>query len=156
MDHHCPFVRNCVGQHNLGYFVAFLAHATVGMVYCMALTFPPFRACWLPPSLGGGGACAAAGLEGSVLFVGPLFLFLVLGALLALQVLLLLADVRSVSCLLHLRRSWALGDLFRRLLRGQGLQSGSRASRYLMGPRRKWWHFVVPGAELARPKRKKA
>lgn len=29
MDHHCPFIGNCVGKYNHKYFVLFLFYATV-------------------------------------------------------------------------------------------------------------------------------
>lgn len=31
MDHHCPWVGNCVGKHNHKYFWLFLLYATVGL-----------------------------------------------------------------------------------------------------------------------------
>ena len=30
MDHHCPWINNCVGHFNHGHFVGFLASAVLG------------------------------------------------------------------------------------------------------------------------------
>jgi hypothetical protein len=33
MDHHCPWVGNCVGHKNHKYFIQFLVYATTGNIY---------------------------------------------------------------------------------------------------------------------------
>jgi len=39
MDHHCPWINNCVGHNNHGHFTAFLASAVSGCsMACLALT----------------------------------------------------------------------------------------------------------------------
>lgn len=35
MDHHCPWVNNCVGHNNHKYFILFVTYATIGMGYAI-------------------------------------------------------------------------------------------------------------------------
>jgi hypothetical protein len=37
MDHHCPWINNCVGELNQKYFIQFLFYVGVLSVYAMAL-----------------------------------------------------------------------------------------------------------------------
>jgi hypothetical protein len=37
MDHHCPFLNNCVGRSNLKYFLLFLFWVTIAMVYALTM-----------------------------------------------------------------------------------------------------------------------
>eukprot|EP00005_Dracoamoeba_jomungandri_P006982 CAMPEP_0174271958 /NCGR_PEP_ID=MMETSP0439-20130205/49581_1 /TAXON_ID=0 /ORGANISM="Stereomyxa ramosa, Strain Chinc5" /LENGTH=271 /DNA_ID=CAMNT_0015362255 /DNA_START=74 /DNA_END=889 /DNA_ORIENTATION=+ len=37
MDHHCPWVGNCVGLKNQKYFVVFLIYASVGLLYAVVI-----------------------------------------------------------------------------------------------------------------------
>jgi hypothetical protein len=39
MDHHCPFLNNCVGRGNVRPFLLFLFWVVVGMLYALPLLF---------------------------------------------------------------------------------------------------------------------
>jgi hypothetical protein len=42
MDHHCPWIDNCVGQNNQRYFVLFLTHTLIGCIFINILSCPIF------------------------------------------------------------------------------------------------------------------
>eukprot|EP00039_Didymoeca_costata_P021564 m.344856 g.344856 ORF g.344856 m.344856 type:complete len:317 (+) comp25339_c0_seq1:166-1116(+) len=141
-DHHCPFVKNCIGVKNYTYFFFFLVYSTAGMIYSSMLTFPLFNECWLSRET------CSEGLTASLAFVAAIGLFSASVGLLLAQCFLLLADVRTAQFLFYFRYSWSLRPLLQRIRDLHFLQSDSHVSSMLSGPRTQVWHWLIPGGEF--------
>ncbi|XP_063172643.1 palmitoyltransferase ZDHHC3-like [Candoia aspera] len=61
MDHHCPWINNCVGELNQKYFIQFLFYTGLASLYAMGLVL----ATWLWP-IDRSSASKASGAEGGV------------------------------------------------------------------------------------------
>lgn len=46
MDHHCPFIGNCVGASNHRYFILFLGFTAVSCIYVLILVVYTFSVSW--------------------------------------------------------------------------------------------------------------
>jgi hypothetical protein len=44
MDHHCPWIDNCVGNDNYGHFIRFIIYAVIACSYVIGLLVGRVRA----------------------------------------------------------------------------------------------------------------
>ncbi|GAM19070.1 hypothetical protein SAMD00019534_022450 [Acytostelium subglobosum LB1] len=96
MDHHCPFIANCVGTRNHCHFVNFLMYTTLGVFYAMYLSWLPYRDCILMSSTS---ATCQHLSKHSYIFLCTVLLLAPIAAILTWQFYVIVTDTMTVEIL---------------------------------------------------------
>lgn len=123
MDHHCPWVNNCVGYYNQKHFLLFLIYVFIGSFHAVVLICLKCYACWNMN-------CWMFNQPGSMIIAG---MSIFLGLLFAIFTAVMLWD--QISCIIDQKST------IDKLQRKRALSEGKKFKEEVK-PSRTWWQCI--------------
>lgn len=152
MDHHCPFMGNCVGYYNYSHFFLFLVYAWTGLNYAIVTSLFYFGECFFPVAWARldfiylnteSDVCSVLEPYGEYLIpvIGG---FMVLTLLLGFQGFLLLSDMTTYDILKNFWKQPVFRLGLERICQGRYKRKESRLHRLLLQQQHRILSFVLP------------